>query len=339
MDKFKKMFYCAVDREIIFIKLVFYYFKIFGLATINFNFYPKNINKKYSLKVSTSKFHVIPNVLFLMLLILLLCIHFIKLQSLLQYLRENKNILIFTIVLLKDMSAIFVTLLTMAKYLCQRIKIVAIVKSIIEIKKLSDIFKSSIINYKFMINILLTLLFNIVYIIFTIVRSVTLKNNYFYALYKIGLLLNAITDLLVIQYIILLNIIKKYTSLINIELNKNTNVISGVYSLKKNSSKLLLLREIYLLLKKSSKKLSDFYSLPILFYIISFIFFTTTNFFYITYNIFVSKKNLNWDDLHNLISSLLSFITLRKMTVLVSSITVEVKFLFLVIFVIFLYYY
>lgn len=324
MDKIILFYnYLLKKYEEFFIKLVFYYFKLSGLATINLYIQSQGIFRRKIWKFSLSRFDLIPNLILIIISMIVFSFLYIK-----KYTKIDINkILLAEFVDLIEITLTFFTInFILIKYCCQREKILFILNILSELKKLTNILKdSNMYKNNYFSDIWLILLIQIIALII-IIAEIIMEKNVRLISYVILMLFMFVVDKIVIQYIILLRFIKKCIVLINNKLLKCKRNDIHAWNLEKTTLKLKNIRKLIDLLKKFCQEISNFYSLPVFLYIADVIVISMLNLFKSVSLLSDESFFLNY---HITLSIMTSFILLRKLTRSVSTIINEVGLLFI----------
>lgn len=332
MDKIKNFPSNFINDEVFFIKLMFYYFKLSGVATINLNIQPrKRFDRRKIWFTSTSNFDLIPNVILIFLLALL---SYLQLKKNVYHsvsgdktVKNNVTIVVCTLSFLLSLFTIKVILL---KYCFQRKNIVNVIDKINALCVSSATIGRETIstkkNMNFFNDVVQLFLIYVVYVFSLIVRiTINVINNDELLNCVVPLIFIVILDATVIQYNVFLCVIKKYVVLIKKELllNNPENFVTCVYDFQKKTTKLYQVHKFYVRLRKISQDLSSFYSLPMLLIIVYVIVTTTIDIFSIIKG-FTIPEMKQFDYKLNFVSIVVHLILLRKLTKIVSSIVFEV---------------
>lgn len=308
-----------IKYEVFLMKLVFYYFKLSGLATIDLHIRPQRIFQRKIWNFSASEFYFIPNIV----LIILSNIIFFFLATEIYETKYDKYFFVrsvnnFKIILMH--SIIFIILV---KYCYQRKKVLLISNIMSQLQQSANFFNvPKIANNCNFRDLLLILLFQSLCVIYIILIFMFDSNDDVFQFILMSLF-TFVTEKTIIQYIGLLRLMKKLIILINNELHRCTKNVTYFCDLKKTSSNLKQIRKLICLLKKFSREISNFYSLPVICYLSSIIVNSVINFYY-NLNVFLSGKP-TFLDYVLIFMALMSFILLRKLTRTVSNIINEVN--------------
>lgn len=232
-------------------KFVFYFFKAIGLATVSYSHVWSDTKKSWILVFKHSRIGIIYNIALIICLIPLDVINVILIYKEDIFLQNHQEILVFT---LYGFLFSFGNVFTLIVFIFQHDKMTSIANKIYKLRELTnenDLTKNKFFSILFVNSLISFIMVNLPSVLF---QKVIL-------IYCMALSFNiSVTFYLLIQYILVLELIKGFFKSINDTLN-DESFQTAELNLSLRLEKLMFL---YTCVCDVSQEISDFYSLPLI---------------------------------------------------------------------------
>lgn len=299
----------AKSSDKFFLKFLFYFFKIFGILTISYDFVWKNDTKSRSLVFKFSRIGIVYNIILTTFLIVLDGYNFFVLKPKVNYMVETKQEILLNDIgaLLRVLGTVFILIIFSFKHS----KMVSIANKINLVRSLSE---KPVITEKKLFGFYVGNFIAVFLILFTI-------NYYIYKVVTIHLIRIFIVSSLLVQYTFVLKMIKDFYKFINDSLQELL-LKRSCWNLDdiKLGLKIDKLMYMYSCLCNLSQELSDFYSLPMIFATFHLYLYLLSRSYYYIKSAFISGSYLkNWKIFFDV------YLVTLSLTILVVNVTNTIK--------------